>query len=224
MPLHTVEAFILRTYPLKESDKIVSFFTRELGKCRGVARGARRPKSKFGSSLEPLSQVRVQFFEREGRDLVNLDHADLLAPSPQLALAGASGDLLHSMAVPVMVEVADRMLPEREASDSVYRLLLHAVPALGAAVAAGVWLPLTYYLYWMVRLGGFLPNLADLGAASQELAARLARSTLAELGPERAEEAAGAPGRLLRQKLKWCIEDHVEARLAAWPMLASLDA
>lgn len=222
MPLHTAEAFVFRTWPLKESDKIVSFFTRDVGKVRGVARGARRPKSKYGSSLEPLSQVRVQYFARENRDLANLDHADLLQPSPQVPLAAASGNLLHSMTVAVMVEVADRMLPEHEASDAIYRLLLSVSPALRSAPESAAWLPFTYYLYWMVRLGGFLPDLEDAGAEVAVLAAEMARSPVAGLA--RHAEVASAPGRALRQKLKWCIEDHLEARLLAWPLLASLDA
>ncbi|MGH9519860.1 MAG: DNA repair protein RecO [Terriglobales bacterium] len=222
MPLHTAEAFVLRTWPLKESDKIVSFFTREFGKVRGVARGARRPKSKYGSSLEPLSQIRVQYFARENRDLANLDHADLLQPSPQLPLAVAAGNLLHSMAVSVMVEVADRMLPEHEASDSIYRLLLSVSPALRSAPEPAAWLPFTYYLYWMVRLGGFLPPLESTEPGLADLAGAIARTALERLPLQ--SEAAGLPGRLLRQKLKWCIEDHLEARLLSWPMLASLDA
>lgn len=223
MPLHSAEAFILRTYPLKESDKIVSFFTRDLGKVRGVARGARRPRSKYGSSLEPLTHVRVQFFARANRDLANLDHADLLQPSPQVPLAAAGGNLLHSLAVAVMVEVADRMLPEHEANDAVFRLLMSVSPALRTASESAAWLPFTYFLYWMVRLGGFLPPWEGNADPDHEVAAmagRLARSSLASLELE----AAGAVGRRLRQKLKWCVENHIEAQLRSWPLLASLDA
>lgn len=223
MPLHSAEAFILRTYPLKESDKIVSFFTRDLGKVRGVARGARRPKSKYGSSLEPLTLVRVQYFERESRDLANLDHADLLQPSPQVPLAAGSGNLLHSMAVAVMVEVADRMLPEHEANDAVFRLLLSVSPALRTASEPAAWLPFTYYLYWMVRLGGFLPPLEGSAESDPEVVAM--EASFARTPLDRLEvQAAGPTGRRLRQKMKWCLEDHIEARLLSWPLLASLDA
>lgn len=222
MPLRTAEAFILRTYPLKESDKIVSFFTREHGKCRGVARGARRPKSKFGSMLEPLSQVHVQYFERESKDLANLDHCELI----ESMVASSAADLLHSVTVSLMVEVADRMLPDHEANDAVYRLFLAVLPAVRAADEPSVWLPLTYYLFWMVRLGGFLPSFADTEFAAEvrELAAVIATQALAALPPRALVLAQAAAGRQLRQKLKWCLEDHIEARLHAWPMLASLEA
>jgi DNA repair protein RecO (recombination protein O) len=211
MPLRTADAIILRTYALKESDKIVSFFTREFGKCRGVARAARRPKSKFGSSLEPLSRVKVQFFEREGKDLSNIDHCELIS---SMVAAGAI-DLVHSIAVSLMVEVADRMLPDHEANDAVFRLFLAVLPALSGPDA---WLPLTYYLLWMVRLGGFLPGLDD------ELSAALLRLPLAQaadLLP--AGLCAGAAGQRLRHTLKYCLEDHLESRLISWPILAGLE-
>jgi len=54
MPARMSESFILQTYPFREADLVVSFFTRDQGKLRGVARRARRPKSSFGSGLERL--------------------------------------------------------------------------------------------------------------------------------------------------------------------------
>src|SRR3982750_3590240 len=78
MPARVSETFILRTYPLRESDLIVSFLTRDQGKLRGVARRARRPKNPFGAGLERLSQVRVAYFQRENRELVNLDSCEII--------------------------------------------------------------------------------------------------------------------------------------------------
>ena len=62
MPARVSETFVLRTYPFREADLIVSFFTRDQGKLRGVARRARRPKSAFGSGLERLSRVRMAYY------------------------------------------------------------------------------------------------------------------------------------------------------------------
>src|SRR6476659_6327145 len=61
--LHTADSFILGTYPLRETDRIVSFMTRENGKKRGVARGARRAKSAFGGTLEPMPEARIVYDE-----------------------------------------------------------------------------------------------------------------------------------------------------------------
>src|SRR5436305_6498573 len=76
MPLYTADALVLRTYKLGESDRIVVFLTEDRGKKRGVAKGARRPKSKFVGALEPLTRVRVAYFEKERRELVGMNYAE----------------------------------------------------------------------------------------------------------------------------------------------------
>ena len=78
MPARVSEALVLRTYPFKEADLVVSFLTRDQGKLRGVAKRARRPKSTFGSGLERLSHVRMAYFQRESHELVNLDSCELI--------------------------------------------------------------------------------------------------------------------------------------------------
>src|SRR5512132_4095452 len=90
MPVFTSEALILRTYKLGEADRIVVFLTRDRGKKRGVAQGARRPRSRFVGALEPLTRGEVQYYERENRDLVRINYVDT-ARSP-LMLAGSRGD------------------------------------------------------------------------------------------------------------------------------------
>ena len=76
MPLYSADALILRTYKLGEADRIVVFLTRDRGKKRGVAKGARRPKSNFVGALEPLTHVRVAYFEKERRELVSLNYSE----------------------------------------------------------------------------------------------------------------------------------------------------
>src|SRR5947209_14425176 len=78
VPARVSEALVLRTYPLKEADLVVSFLTRDQGKLRGVAKRARRPKSPFGAGLERLSHVRMAYFQREARELVNLDSCETI--------------------------------------------------------------------------------------------------------------------------------------------------
>src|SRR5260370_33964203 len=78
MPARESDAIILRSYPLGEGDRLVSFLSRSVGRIRGVAAGARRTKSRFGASLEVMSYVRIWFFERETRDLVRINQCELL--------------------------------------------------------------------------------------------------------------------------------------------------
>src|SRR5829696_8954631 len=76
MPLYTADALVLRTYKLAEADRIVVFLTRDRGKKRGVAPHARRPRSRFTGALEPLTEVRVAYFEKERKELVSLNYAE----------------------------------------------------------------------------------------------------------------------------------------------------
>ena len=85
MPVYTSEALILRTYKLGEADRIVVFLTRDRGKKRGVAKGARRAKSRFAGALEPMTRAGVAYYERELRDLVRINYVETTR-SPLAAL------------------------------------------------------------------------------------------------------------------------------------------
>jgi len=90
VPLYTADALVLRTYKLGEADRIVVFLTRDRGKKRGVAKGARRTRSRFVGALEPLTEVHVAYFEKERRELVGLNYAETVR-SP-MSLAGGPSD------------------------------------------------------------------------------------------------------------------------------------
>ena len=151
MPLRETEAIVLRTYRLGEADKIASLFTRQLGRLRAVARGALRPKSRYGGTLEPLSYVRAEIFERENRDLLHLNSLELME-----SFFIMQQDYRVQLAAQFLAEVGERLLPEREANERVFRLLLAVLRAL--KTSGEVNRPLLYFDYWMVRLGGFLPG------------------------------------------------------------------
>src|SRR5439155_1403923 len=78
MALKESEAIVLRTYPMREADLLVTLFTRLEGKVRGVARSAKKSKRRFGGALEPLTYVRVYYDDRERQELVRLDSCDVL--------------------------------------------------------------------------------------------------------------------------------------------------
>jgi DNA repair protein RecO (recombination protein O) len=163
MPARESEALVLRTYPYREADLIVSFFTRDRGKLRGIARGVRRPKSRFGASIERLSHSRISYFQKDNLELVRIDRGELLSPALTMR-----ADYPASLALDSIAEIADEILPDHEPQDSYFRLLAHVLDALGDAVAepgvqsgpsAGVQRALTYFQLWSLRLGGLLPPL-----------------------------------------------------------------
>jgi DNA repair protein RecO (recombination protein O) len=152
MPLHQSDAIILKTYPLGEADRIVAFFSRDRGKMRGVANGARRMKNRFGASLEPLAHSRIQFFEKENRDLVRIQSADLL-DSPMKVFQ----DYDRAVCAGHVIDLVDRFLPDHEPQDAVFRLVRMTVRALeqGCAVEFAA----CYFEVWMLRLAGVFPDL-----------------------------------------------------------------
>jgi len=161
MPLYTTEAIVLRTFKLGEADRIVVFLTRDRGKRRGVAQGARRMRSRFGGALEPLTRVGVTYFEKESRELVSLNYAEPLS-SP---LWSVRGDALGHTGY--FAELMDECALEGDADERLYRLGSAVIDALSAGAAIE---PLArYFEYWLLRLQGVYPSLLQCGACGTHL-------------------------------------------------------
>jgi DNA repair protein RecO (recombination protein O) len=160
VPLFTADALVLRTYKLGEADRIVVFLTRDRGKKRGVAKGARRPRSKFAGALEPLTEVRVAYFESERRELVGLNYAETVRSPLMLAAprAGGEGGVDgHALGyVEYFAELIDEWAQEADADVRLYRLGTSMLEALAAGVPVD---PLArYFEYWLLRLQGVYPE------------------------------------------------------------------
>ena len=211
MPVRVSEAFVLRTYPFKEADLIVSFFTRDQGKLRGVARRARRPKGGFGASLERLSQIRLSYFQRENRELVTLDDCELIRSQFELSSSYEAG-----VALDYLAEVAEQLLPAAEANERFYRLIAAVLEQVHAG--GNVWASVAYFSLWAVRLSGFLPDL-KVSQESRELAREILTTPVAELSEREWTKATAAD---LRRFLVRQIEEHVERRLLSVPLLEAL--
>src|ERR1035438_10281243 len=154
MPSRVSEAFVIQTYPLQESDLIVSFLARDLGKLRGVAKRARRPKSPFGSGLERLSRVRMSYFQKETRELVNLDGCELI--QSQFSLVS---DYQCSVALDFLAEISEQLLPAAEPNEKFFRLLAAALEQMRSQMPGAVWISTMYFALWSLRLSGLLPEL-----------------------------------------------------------------
>jgi len=149
MPLYSADALILRTYKLGEADRIVVFLTRDRGKKRGVAKGARRQKSNFVGALEPLTQARVAYFEKERRELVSLNYSEPARSALSSGTIEALGCAVY------FAELIDEWAAEADADERLYRLGASMVDALAAGVPPE---PLTrYFEYWLLRLQGVYP-------------------------------------------------------------------
>src|SRR3989442_15713 len=151
MPARETEAIILKTFPLGEADRLLSLLGRSSGRVRGVASGARRLKNRYGSTLEILSHVQIWYVEKETRELVRIQQAELLE-----SFHKAQSDYGLSTGLAVISEVSELVLPEHEVSEAMFRLVLLAAREIERT---GDWtLPLSYFAFWTVRLGGWLPR------------------------------------------------------------------
>jgi len=161
MALRETEAIVLRTYPMREADLLVTLFTRAEGKVRGVARSAKKSKRRFGGALEPLTYVRAFYDVKERQDLARLDACEVLE-SPM----ASEVSFARAVALGHIAELLDELLPDREANDAVFRLTLSVMHVL---TGPEIWMPVTYFELWMTRLVGFLPELTECTVCGRPL-------------------------------------------------------
>jgi DNA repair protein RecO (recombination protein O) len=164
MPLHDSDAFILATHALREKDRIVSFLTRDAGKKRGVARGARSPRSLFAGALEPMTEARVLYFEKEGRELASINSVDPIRASFPL-----SSDLERALLLSALAESLQTFVSDSEPAEPFYRLARHVLDALFAnAPSAMVG---AYFDVWVLKLSGLFPSPRECAGCGRGLEA-----------------------------------------------------
>lgn len=211
MPARVSETFVLRTYPFREADLIVSFFTRDEGKLRGVARRARKPKSAFGSGLERLSHVRMTYYQKEHAELASLSSCELIDSQFDLG-----SDYARGIALDYFTEASEHLLPPHEPNEKFFRLLLAVLADLRAGGC--VWTAVLYFSLWAVRLSGIFPELR-VREESAEIAHEMLERPLAALTPRAWSKSTAAD---LRRALIRTMEQHVERKFVTVPLLEAL--
>ena len=126
MATYREQGIVLRTYKLGETDRILHLCTQGRGKVRAVAKGVRRPGSKFGGRLEAYSHVDLQLYE--GRNLDVINQAELIAPH-----ARVREDYALSACASAMTELTDLVAQEGERDNALFLLLRAGLQALDAA-------------------------------------------------------------------------------------------
>ena len=242
MPLYTADALILRTYKLGEADRIVVFLTRDRGKKRGVAKGARRPRSRFAAALEPMTEARVAYFEKERRELVGLNYAEPVR-SPMALVGGPKGPPLQTLEGPPLhgfegrrgapsgaptldalgyigyfAELLDEWAQEADADDRLFRLGASMLDALSTGAPVE---PLArYFECWLLRLQGVYPEAR--GTLSDEAMAFLAASRTVTPQQVGAVAVSRAVLKELEQVHRALIAMHLEKNLKSDRVLRDL--
>ena len=164
MGLVNTDAIVLRTYNLAEADRIVLCLTRDAGLIRAVAKGARRMKSRFGAALEPFTFIKLDFYEKENRELVTISQVEILKSNFDLATHPDSTDALAYIA-----ELVSEFAPPHEANDKLYRMVKACVDAL-ASFADRPDMVVRYFEVWLLRLAGLFPDLRDCAECHKRFA------------------------------------------------------
>jgi len=152
MPLIETEGLVIKSYNLAEADRIVVFLTRDHGVVRGVAKGAKRLKSKFGSGLEPFSVVRLSYFQKDAVELVSIQRAELV-----LSYFAAASDPDFLQKFSYLGDLLAAFSPPHDPNETLFRMACACLEATGDnpsnLASIGV-----YFELWLLRLAGYLPD------------------------------------------------------------------
>jgi DNA repair protein RecO (recombination protein O) len=152
MPLFTTNAIVIRSLHYGESDKIVTFFTEDFGKIKGIAKGARRSKKRFQNALDLFSHLHLRFFDREGMGLVRAEGCDILQSFPHIR-----EHLDRIFYGNYFLELVAEMAGERERNPEAFRLLLSFLSTLEEKGAEEEQLHM--FEIRMLSLFGYRPNM-----------------------------------------------------------------
>ena len=156
--LKRTEGVVLRTIPFGEADLIVTYLTPDFGIIKLFAKSPRKIKSRFGSSLEPLTRSRIAFWGREDAALPRLTQSDILHPFQSIR-----DSLDCFLKVTQLIELTLSFMPERDANRKVYALLLNTLAQIEAAGRADKNLIAHHFRIKLLDLVGFAPKLDACG-------------------------------------------------------------
>lgn len=152
MGLTETEALILKSYNLGDADKIVVMLTQREGLVRGVAKGAKRLKSRFGGSLEPFSVIDLVYFQKEERELVSIRQIELV----KSYFANASNPhFLQKFAY--LAELLSEFAPPSDPNERLYRMAKVCL-ATAAENPENLESIVLYFELWILKLAGYLPD------------------------------------------------------------------
>ncbi len=153
MAVFETEALILRSYNLAEADKIVVCLSRSAGLIRGVAKGCRKLRNRFGAALEPFTLVNLTYYEKEHQELVSFRQVEILKSRFNLS---SNASLLTGFAY--MGDLLIDFSPPHQANDNLFRMALACFEA-ASETPADLDAVLRYFEVWLLKLEGFLPDL-----------------------------------------------------------------
>ncbi len=176
MPIVTTRCVILQTYSYSDTSKILRLMTLDHGPRSAIARGALRPKSRFGGLIEPFAEGSAMLYMRENRELDTLSGFDLLRERQ-----GLGADLNRFAGASVLCELVMRLAPEHR-DDRLFRALVGGLDALLAAPPDEAESTALSQLWALVAVLGFEPQLSHCMGCGRSIVAGEAASFDASSG------------------------------------------
>jgi len=159
--LTRTEGIVIKSREYGEADLIVTFLTRDMGMLNAFAKSPRKTKSRFGSSLEPLSHIKIGFWGKEHSSLPRLTQADIIR-----TFQGIRESYDSFQAVAGLLDLLIRCFPERDASPQMFEFLLEALDILEKGSPESI-LILALKIK-LLKIAGFAPKLDNCGKCGEE--------------------------------------------------------
>jgi DNA repair protein RecO (recombination protein O) len=161
---------VLKTFPYGEADLIVTYLTPDFGLLKVFAKSPRKIRSKFGSSLEPLTYSKISFWGKEDTSLPRLTQSDIIN-----SFHPVRATLNIFFKISEIIEITLQFVPERDSNKNIFSLLIttlhdmenialsssHKEKSKAALVNEN--LLLTHYKVKILKLAGFAPKLDACG-------------------------------------------------------------
>jgi len=157
------EAIVLQSMKYGETSRIVTLFTKEFGKLRIIAKGARGNKPRFGAALEPMSHSHIVFYNKQSRDLQFLSQAELLRQFK--SIIDTEEKLMIGFA---MIEYLNVVIQGEEEHLALFELLESSLAVL-ESTGRNHKNPLLRFLIRLSSLLGFSINMRDCLACRAHL-------------------------------------------------------
>jgi DNA repair protein RecO (recombination protein O) len=161
--LTKTEAVVLKSMKYGDTSKIVTFYTRQFGKLKGIAKGARKANNKFGSGLEPFSRVSLVIYKKENRDLHLISQCDCIESYRKL-----HDNLERISAGLAVLELVDTLTHGEEENEPLFSLLVGTLSALNGAGRNFQSLQRAFQLKCAV-IFGFAPSLEVCASCGRQL-------------------------------------------------------
>jgi DNA repair protein RecO (recombination protein O) len=194
MSVFETEALILRSYNLAEADKIVVCLSRSAGLIRGVAKGCRKLRNRFGAALEPFTLINLTYYEKENRELVSFQQVEILKSRFNLS---SNASILTGFAY--MGDLLIDFSPPHQANDNLFRMALACFEA-ASETPEDLDAVLRYFEVWLLKLEGFLPDLRVCANCQ-----RVFEDEVIYLGPDlslRCSQCSDSRGRAVSKRLR----------------------